>query len=133
MNRQIVSFAFVLLFAVCSVAQDIPKEEIYGGYTFVRFNASAPVNAFTANGGVGSFQYNFNKWIGLAAELGGVHNGALSIGSSGTFTPDQTAFTYLFGPRVFLTRPAWSPRSWSSWPEACIIREVSLSLTRSFL
>jgi len=101
MNKQIVSFAFVLLFAICSVAQDIPKEEIYGGYTFVRFNASAPVNAFTANGGVGSFQYNFNKWIGLAAELGGVHNGALSISSSGTLTPDQTAFTYLFGPRVF--------------------------------
>jgi outer membrane protein OmpA-like peptidoglycan-associated protein len=104
MNRKIVSFAFVLLFAICSVAQDIPKEEIYGGYTFVRFNASAPVNAFTANGGVGSFQYNFNKWIGLAAELGGVHNGALSISSSGTLTPDQTAFTYLFGPRVFFNK-----------------------------
>jgi hypothetical protein len=104
MNKKIVSFAFVFLFAACSVAQDIPKAEVYGGYEFLRYNASAPVNAFTANGGAGSFQYNFNKWIGIVGELGGVHNGALSVGSSRTITPDQTAFTYLFGPRVFFNK-----------------------------
>jgi hypothetical protein len=104
MKKQVVCFAFVFLFAVASVAQDIPKEEVYLGYTFIRYNASAPVNAFTANGGVGSFQYNFNKWFGIVGELGGVHNGALSISSSGTLTPDQTAFTYLFGPRVFFNK-----------------------------
>jgi hypothetical protein len=104
MNKQIVSTAVILLFAICSVAQDVPKAEVYGGYTFVRFNANGPVNAFTANGGVGSFQFNFNKWIGIVGELGGVHNGALSISSSRTLTPDQTAFTYLFGPRVFFNK-----------------------------
>ncbi len=104
MNNKIASFAVVFLFAICAVAQDIPKAEVYAGYEFLRFNASAPVNAFTANGGVGSFQYNINKWVGVVAELGGVHNGALSIGSSGTLTPDQTAFTYLFGPRVFFNK-----------------------------
>jgi hypothetical protein len=105
MNKRIVASAFVFLFAIgSSVAQDVPKAEVYAGYMFLRYNASYPVNAFTANGGVGSFQYNFNKHFGIVGELGGVHNGALSIGSSGTFTPDQTAFTYLFGPRVFFNK-----------------------------
>jgi hypothetical protein len=105
MNKKVVTFAFVFLFAIgVSVAQDVPKAEVYAGYMFLRYNANYPVNAFTANGGVGSFQYNFNKHFGIVGELGGVHNGALSIGSSGTFTPDQTAFTYLFGPRVFFNK-----------------------------
>jgi len=104
MNKQFLSFVCVFLFALGLAAQDVPKAEVYGGYTFVRFNASAPVNAFTANGGVGSFQFNFSKNFGFVAELGGVHNGKLTVGSSGILQPDQTAFTYLFGPRVFFNK-----------------------------
>jgi outer membrane protein OmpA-like peptidoglycan-associated protein len=104
MKKHFVTFACLFLFAIHVAAQDIPKAEIYGGYTFLRFNASSPTNAFTANGGIGSFQYNFNKHIGFVAELGGEHNGSLTIGSSKTLHPDQTAFTYLFGPRVFINK-----------------------------
>src|SRR5271170_1895106 len=104
MNKQSLSFAFVFLFTLGLAAQDVPKAEVYGGYSFIRYNASAPVNAFTANGGVGSFQYNFTKHFGFVAELGGVHNGKLTVGSSGILQPDQTAFTYLFGPRVFFNK-----------------------------
>ena len=104
MKKHWVGFACLILFAVPMAAQDVPKAEVYGGYTYLRFNASAPTNAFSANGGQGSFQYNFNKWIGFVAELGGVHNGSLTIGSSQTLHPDQTAFTYLFGPRVSINK-----------------------------
>jgi outer membrane protein OmpA-like peptidoglycan-associated protein len=104
MKKHFVTFACLFLFAIHGAAQDIPKVEVYGGYTFLRFNASSPTNAFTANGAVGSFQYNFNKHIGLVGELGGEHNGSLSIGSSKTLQPDQTAFTYLFGPRFFINK-----------------------------
>lgn len=104
MSKPILSFAVMALFALGSAAQDVPKAEVYAGYQFVRYNASAPVNAFTANGGAGSLQYNFNKYIGIVGELGGVHNGKLTIGSSGVLQPDQTAFTYLFGPRFFINK-----------------------------
>ena len=104
MKKQLLGLASLLLLVVCSTAQDVPKAEVYVGYTFVRFNANAPVNAFTANGGVGSFQYNFNKYFSFVGELGGVHNGALTIGGSGVRQPDQTSFTYLFGPRVFFNK-----------------------------
>ena len=104
MNKLLLVFVSLPLLVVASIAQDVPKAEVYMGYTFVRFNAAAPVNAFTANGGVGSFQYNFNRHFSFVAELGGVHNGSLTIASSGVLQPDQTAFTYLFGPRVFFNK-----------------------------
>ena len=104
MKKHFVMFACLFLFAIHGAAQDIPKAEIYGGYEFLRFNASSPTNAFSANGGAASFQYNFNKHIGFVAEFGGVHNGSLTIAGSQTLHPDQTAFTYLFGPRVFINK-----------------------------
>lgn len=104
MKRLFAAFTLLFLVALYSAAQDVPKSEVYLGYGFVRANASAPVNAFTANGGFGSLQYNFNKYFSIVGELGGVHNGALTIGSSGVLQPDQTAFTYLFGPRVYLNK-----------------------------
>ena len=104
MKKQLVRFACWILFDVPVAAQDIPKAEVYAGYTYLRFNASSPVNAFSANGAQGSFQYNFDKWIGFVAELGGVHNASLTVDSSATLHPDQTAFTYLFGPRFSINK-----------------------------
>ena len=110
MKKLVVTIACLSMLAIYSAAQEIPKAEVYAGYTFVRFypnngNGNAFTNDFTANGGVGSFQYNFNRYFSFVAELGGVHNGnnVVHILNS-TIVPDQTAFTYLFGPRVFFNK-----------------------------
>jgi len=104
MNKPLLGIAAVLLFSIGLAAQDIPKAEVYMGYGFLRFNPSGAVNAFSANGGLGSFQFNINNHFGIVGELGGFHNGALSVASGPTRQPDQTSFTYLFGPRVFLNK-----------------------------
>src|SRR5581483_4216709 len=57
------------------------------------------IPAFTANGGVGTFAWNFNPYIGLEAELGGYHNGNVN-----NHEFDTTVFSYLFGPRVSFHR-----------------------------
>ena len=61
MKRLFAAFTCLFLVVVASVAQEVPKAEVYLGYGFVRFYPSGPVNAFTANGGFGSHQYNFNR------------------------------------------------------------------------
>jgi len=104
MTKHLVPFTCLLLLAIHVAAQDIPKAEVYTGYTYLRFNASAPTNEFSANGGQGSIQYNFTHFAAFVGEFGGVHNGSLTIDGSRTLHPDQTAFTYLFGPRVFLNK-----------------------------
>jgi hypothetical protein len=104
MTKHLVTCACLFLFAIHVAAQDIPKAEVYGGYTYTRFNASSPVNAFSANGGQGSIQYNVTHFLGLVGEFGGSHNGSLTVDGSQTLHPDQTGFTYLFGPRVFFNK-----------------------------
>ncbi len=103
MRHVLMLVALVLLAGSVLVAQEVPTAEAYAGYTFIRVNTGTQVNAFTANGGLGSFQVNFNKNFGVVAEFGGTTKEGFSI--SGPERPmDQTQFTYLFGPRVFFNK-----------------------------
>jgi len=86
----------VLLFGgICAMAQDTPKADLFLGYSFLRYNSAQTVPAFTANGGLGTFGWNFNNEIALEAELGGYHNGNVH-----DYHFDNTAFSFLFGPRL---------------------------------
>ncbi len=77
----------------------LPRYEVAGGYSFVRFIPGEPFDAFNNHGGTGSFTVNASKWFGLTAELGSYHFGNRDIsGTGGVFT------TYLFGPRFNLRR-----------------------------
>ena len=71
-----------------------PKADLFIGYSFLRYNSAQTIPAFTANGGVGTFAWNFNNHIALEAELAGYHNGNVN-----NYHFDSTAFSYLFGPR----------------------------------
>src|SRR3954469_12332317 len=84
-----------LLFVAAVSAQDSPKADLFLGYSFIRANAARNIPAFTANGGIGTFAWNFNDIFGLEAEFGGHHNGNIS-----NIEFDTTTMTYLFGPRL---------------------------------
>jgi len=107
--------AAVLLFAVIGAgplwAQEQPSEfEAYGGYYYTRFNVNtnapnlAPSAAYNGNGGGGQIEYNANRWLGAAVDLGGFY--ATSSGN-GAFA--GAGFTYLFGPRVIFWRGKVEP------------------------
>ena len=100
MLKKPIVFLIVLLFgwslAGQTTTQDVEaKTDVYLGYAFTRFNAATFVPAFSANGGIGQLQYHVTPMLGIIADLGGTHNGNIS-----GFQIDQTAFTYMFGPRV---------------------------------
>lgn len=96
-RKSFVLIGAALLGTVAGMAQSIPREEMFLGYDYVRFNTATNVPAFSANGGGGQFSYNFNKWLGGVADLGAVHNG--NIGGNPL---DNTFMNFLFGPRVSL-------------------------------
>ncbi|HEY6972110.1 MAG TPA: hypothetical protein VJA94_23060 [Candidatus Angelobacter sp.] len=89
----------LLLFAVGSFAQttELPRFETYLGYDFTRVHSAINVPAFSANGGIGEFAINLNKWLSGVASFPIVHNGNI-----GGFHVEQTLFGYMFGPRVNL-------------------------------
>jgi hypothetical protein len=76
-------------------AQEAPKADLFIGYSFQRYNSAQTIPAFTANGGLGTFAWNFNNHIAAEAELGGYHNGNINNKQL-----DTTFFSYTFGPRI---------------------------------
>jgi hypothetical protein len=93
MKKLMVGILF--LFAVGAFAQDLPRTEVYLGYSFTRVNSALNVPAFSANGGLGEIAFNLNKMFGIVGSFNTVHNGNIH-----NLHVDQTAFGYMFGPRV---------------------------------
>ena len=104
MKKSFILFAVVLMFAMVAVAQDVPKAEVFLGYTYVRANSGSDVPSFSANGGGGQFAYNFGKYFSAVADIGAVHNGNL-----GGFIIDNTATTFVFGPRFSMRYKRFRP------------------------
>ncbi|HEY6341151.1 MAG TPA: hypothetical protein VIY49_06630 [Bryobacteraceae bacterium] len=60
----------------------------------MRYNSAQTVPAFTVDGRIGTFAWNFNHFTALEAELGGHYNGHIN-----NHEFDTTTFSYLFGPK----------------------------------
>ena len=99
MKKMLGVLALGLTFGLCVHAADTPQADLFVGYSFVRYNSAQEVPAFTANGGISTFAWNFNGFLGLEAELGGYHNGNIN-----NHEFDTTTFSYLFGPRGSFNR-----------------------------
>jgi len=84
---------------VAAVAQDAPKADLFLGYSGLRANSARNIPAFTNNGGLGTFAWNFTKNVAFEFEFGGYHNGNIH-----NIQFDTTEMTYLFGPRFSVSR-----------------------------
>lgn len=86
----------VSVFGGAAYAQEVPKIDIFAGYSYLRANpATSGVDSFNTPGGSASLAYNANSWLSGVADFGGYHsNNILGTGIDGTIS------TYLFGPRV---------------------------------
>ena len=99
-------FRVGVLLCVCSTAvfaQDFPKAEIFGGYTY----ASMPVlsGRSNANGWDASATVNLYKWFGLTSDFSGLYGlkGSETLQlSGGTFTEQisENFHSFMFGPQI---------------------------------
>jgi outer membrane protein OmpA-like peptidoglycan-associated protein len=90
-----------------------PRVELFGGYSYVRANASGKIGTTQGtfsqstnfNGGSGDIAFNLTRRFGIAADIGGYHNG--NINNSKV---SGNVISYLFGPRISLRNStAWTP------------------------
>ena len=91
--------ALALLFGAVAVAQDVPKADLFFGYSGLRANSARDIPGFTNNGGLGTFAWDFTNHIAAEFEFGGYHAGNIQ-----NIQFDTTEMTYLFGPRFSLGR-----------------------------
>ena len=66
MRQFVILVGFMLLFSGAAMAQDTPKAEVFGGYSYVN------VHGFSVPGGWhGSLAGNVNRWFGIVGEISG--------------------------------------------------------------
>jgi hypothetical protein len=99
MMRLIAGWTVFSLVVGVALADDVPKADLFLGYSFLRANSARDIPAFTNNGGLGTFAWNFTNHIAAEFEFGGYHNGNIH-----DIQFDTTEMTYLFGPRFSLGR-----------------------------
>lgn len=102
MRKPLFLAGLLFLTAGSAFAQDdYPKLETAPAFMYIHYSVGsnvAPNNVLNRTrdncyGGGGTVAYNLNKWLGLAADLGGCVVTGLQSGLS------SNNFTYLFGPR----------------------------------
>src|SRR6516162_9511955 len=99
MKKLMIVFALVLITGLSAVAQEVPKVDIFLGYSMFRANSDQGIDAFTMNGGMGTLGWNFNNHFAAEFEFGGYSTGHINGRNI-----DTTNLTYLFGPRFSVNR-----------------------------
>jgi opacity protein-like surface antigen len=84
-------------FSVAQEAQEFPRVEVFGGYSYLRFPAGA--NGINLNGWNGAMQYNASRSIGFKADVSGHY---------GTPSGSLNSYSFMFGP-VISSRVEGSP------------------------
>jgi opacity protein-like surface antigen len=112
MTKSIAVIAAGLLSVFVAGATDVPRYEVFLGYTYVRANQfnqntglGQEIGGFDMNGGSVQFIYNFNKrWSGVA-DIGSVTKGNVGVINGG-----NTTTFYMFGPRYsYRTESRFTP------------------------
>jgi hypothetical protein len=114
--RRTILLGFLLLFGSSVYAQDLQKVEIFGEYSYLRFNPTLSyLKNRSFNGGGGGVQYNLNSYLGIKGEFLGYGSTNFTIPAGiysipklspnpivvgAPITTQGNMFTYLFGPVI---------------------------------
>ena len=93
MRKLFILVALVVLVSGAAMAQDHPKAEIFGGYSFLRVNPGGGINGenFPA-GWHASVAGNVNDWFGIAGDITGNYKKISGVSTK--------IHTFMFGPRI---------------------------------
>jgi opacity protein-like surface antigen len=93
MRKLLVVAALVMLCSGAAMAQDHPKAELFGGYSYLRVNPGEGVKGENVPGGWhASLAGNVNDWLGIVGEFSGHYKTISGIKTN--------THTFTFGPRV---------------------------------
>jgi hypothetical protein len=110
--RSAVVLGGILLFGTAAFAQDSPKAEITGYYSYFRFNPenSGTLSSHSLNGGGADIAYFLTKMIGIKGEFGGYQSNSVTFTNGSTVaTASANLFTYNVGPVVKFRAEKFEP------------------------
>ncbi|MGH9752637.1 MAG: outer membrane beta-barrel protein [Blastocatellia bacterium] len=102
----------ILCLPLAASAQDeAPKIEIFGGYSYRRFDSGDGFGSVSFHGFNTSLAGNITKHIGIVGEFSRFNKklASINVPELGQFNVDVGLWTYLFGPRATLHRGKAEP------------------------
>jgi len=115
----------VLLLGSGAFAQDVPKADLFFGYSAFRSNQAQNLGSFNMAGGIFQGAYNFNNHLAIAAEVAGYLDNNVR-----GYHFDMTRYSYLIGPRLSLGRS----RRFDPFAELMFgVNDAHLSIDQSML
>jgi hypothetical protein len=104
MRNAVIVIGIMLCFCGSSRAQDVPRVEVFGGYSYVDFDTNGlTTSRQSANGWEASVAGNFNKWFALEGDVSGyykTYSVDLSALDLGVVDFDAHDFGFVGGPRI---------------------------------
>lgn len=97
MTKILLVTALIVSCALGCFAQDVPKVDVFAGYSFVHSDPGFGLLGGDASGWEASLTYNWKDWVGLKADF------------DGHYCCAQTMHNFLFGPQFTLGRGKVSP------------------------
>jgi outer membrane protein with beta-barrel domain len=101
-----------LIFGSVAFAQDSPKAEITGYYSYFRFNPenSGTLSSHSLNGGGADVTYFFSRMIGIKAEFSGYQSNKVTFTNGSTVVnASANLFTYNVGPVIKIRKEHFEP------------------------
>lgn len=107
MRKLLFVASLLCLLPLAAYAQDKPKVEIFGGYSYLRTDDDFFVDNLDLHGWNASVTGNLNKWFGVKADFSG-HYGDLDI--SPGIRADINGYLFLVGPQfAYRKNDVWQP------------------------
>lgn len=102
--------------AIAASAQDYPRAEIFGGYSYASSDVTGPGRT-NLNGWDGSATGNINRWFGIKADFSGLYGSKSVANILGAPCPPfcnavdvrTHIHSFLFGPQVSLRTDKFTP------------------------
>ena len=108
--------AVLLILSTGAIAQEVPKIELAGGYSYVNFNPDiSQITSQNFNGGGGAAVFNLTPLLGIKADFMGYAVGTgwtnklTQAGFPVTGSASGNMFTYMFGPQIKMHRGKFQP------------------------
>jgi opacity protein-like surface antigen len=104
MRKLFVAASLLLLLPLAAIAQDKPKVEIFGGYSYLHTDDALDLDLHGWNASVAG---NLNKWFGIKADFSGHYD---DVTLSPGVRADVSAHLFLVGPQfTYRKSDTWQP------------------------
>lgn len=92
MKKMLWLVAILMAAVLAATAQENPRFELFGGYSYLHVGSSHQQKAFGLNGWNGQATVNLNRWLGATADFAGNYGSPFAVSIHN--------YTYMFGPTL---------------------------------